>query len=68
MIEEVLISRIFNGTSIDGAAAAAVNDEAKIESLEVILSLVAVSVTASAWKLRALSVKEMCGITSVTTR
>jgi hypothetical protein len=48
LIEEVLISRIFNGTSIDGAAGAAVNDEAKIESLEVILSLVAVSVTASA--------------------
>jgi hypothetical protein len=66
LIDEVLISRIFNGTSIVGCAVEAVNDEAKIESLEATFSLASVSPTLAAVKFRALSVNEMLGITSVT--
>jgi hypothetical protein len=43
LIDEVLISRIFNGTSIAASAGAVVKDEAKIVSLEVIFTLVIVS-------------------------
>lgn len=66
MIDEVLISRIFNGTSIAASAGAVVKDEAKIVSLEVIFTLVIVSSPPVAWNFLALRVSEICGITSVT--